>query len=79
MGEATERSLEVAEAGHLKDVADRIGTEAGATLEAGEAAGAVPEANKLPHENSLCIYFFPYNKKLSKNPRPLCCKINIYI
>ncbi len=65
-GEATELNLEVVEAGHLEDAADRTGTEAGATLEAGEAAGVVPEANKPPHENSLCIFFFLITKNCQK-------------
>jgi hypothetical protein len=57
-GKGTERSLEAAEAGHREDVEIRIGTEAGATSEAGEAAGAVLEANKPPYENSYLYIFF---------------------
>ncbi len=53
---ATDRNLEVEEAGPLEDVADRTGTEAGATLEAGEDAAAASEANKPPHEKVLYIF-----------------------
>jgi hypothetical protein len=65
-GEATERNLEVAEAGLLEDVADLTGTEAGATLEAVEDTAAAPEANKPPHENSFCIFFLLKTKNFVK-------------
>ncbi len=53
---ATVRNLEAEEAGLLEDVADRTGTEAGATLEAVEDAAAASEANKPPHEKVQYIF-----------------------